>query len=135
MKTALICGVSGQDGAYLAQLLLSKGYRVVGTSRDAQMGRHENLPQLGIAAEVDVASMPLNDFRRVLQVLAPVRPEEVYNLAERLSFEQPVEALEGIGTDTLKPLEGIRFFDSTIHLYSAGLSECFGCEVDARRTH
>ena len=74
MSTALICGVSGQDGSYLAQHLLSKGYRVVGTSRDAQMGRHENLRQLGIAADVDIASMAPNDFRSVLQVLAQVRP-------------------------------------------------------------
>lgn len=127
---ALICGVGGQDGAYLAQLLLSKGYSVVGTSRDAQMGRHENLWQLGIAADVNVVSMALNDFRSVLQVLAQVRPEEVYNLAGQssvsLSFEQPVETLESISTGTLNLLEGIRFFDPAIRLYSAGSSECFG---------
>lgn len=127
---ALICGVGGQDGAYLARLLLSKGYRVVGTSRDAQMGPHENLRQLGIAADVNVVSMALNDFRSVLQVLAQVRPDEVYNLAGQssvsLSFEQPVETLESISTGTLNLLEGIRFFDPAIRLYSAGSSECFG---------
>ena len=130
MKTALICGVSGQDGTYLAKLLLSKGYRVVGTSRDAQIERHENLRQLGIERDIEVVSMALNDFRSVLQVLAQVRPKEVYNLAGQssvsLSFEQPVETLESISTGTLNLLEGIRFFDTSIRLYNAGSSECFG---------
>ena len=127
--SSLICGVSGQEGAYLTQHLLSKGYRVVGTSRDAQMGRHENLRQLGVAADVDIVSMALNDFRSVLQVLAQVRPEEAYNLAGQssvsLSFEQPVETVESISAGTLDLLEGIRFFDPAIRLYSAGSSECF----------
>lgn len=130
MKTALICGVSGQDGAYLAQLLLEKGYRVVGTSRDAQAGRFENLQRLGIAKDVEAISMALNDFRSVLQVLAKTRPGEVYNLAGQssvgLSFDQPVETLESISTGTLNLLEGVRFLDPSIRLYNAGSSECFG---------
>ena len=81
--TALICGISGQDGAYLAELLLGKGYRVVGTSRDAQMSRFSNLGTLGIFDQVEVASMATNDFRSVLQVLAQYEPDEVYNLAGR----------------------------------------------------
>ena len=130
MKTALICGVNGQDGAYLAQLLLVKGYRVLGTSRDAQATSRENLNRLGIEGEVEVLSMALNDFRSVLQALAKARPEEIYNLAGQssvsLSFEQPVETLESISTGTLNLLEGIRFLDPSIRLYSAGSSECFG---------
>jgi GDPmannose 4,6-dehydratase len=130
MKTALICGIGGQDGAYLAQLLLSRGYRVVGTSRDAPAGRHHNLVRLGIGAQIAIESMALNDFRSVLQVLAKVRPDEIYNLAGQssvsLSFEQPVETLESISTGTLNLLEGIRFLDPSIRLYSAGSSECFG---------
>ncbi len=96
-RTALICGISGQDGAYLAQLLLSKGYRVIGTARDAQMSRFENLERLGIRTQVQVVSMAINDFRSVLQVLSRHEPAEVYNLAGQssvgLSFEQPVETL------------------------------------------
>jgi GDPmannose 4,6-dehydratase len=130
MKTALICGVGGQDGAYLAQFLLTRGYRVVGTSRDAQSGRHHNLTALGIEGIVSIESMALNDFRSVLQVLAKTRPNEIYNLAGQssvsLSFEQPVETLESISTGTLNLLEGIRFLDPSIRLYSAGSSECFG---------
>jgi GDPmannose 4,6-dehydratase len=79
---------------------------------------------------VEVISMAVNDFRSVLQVLAKVRPQEIYNLAGQssvsLSFEQPVETLESISGGTLNLLEGIRFLDPAIRLYSAGSSECFG---------
>jgi GDPmannose 4,6-dehydratase len=130
MKTALICGVGGQDGSYLAQFLLARGYRVIGTSRDAESGGHHNLATLGIDGQIGIESMALNDFRSVLQVLAKVRPNEIYNLAGQssvsLSFEQPVETLESISTGTLNLLEGIRFLDPSIRLYSAGSSECFG---------
>ena len=66
MKTALICGVSGQDGAYLANLLLEKGYRVYGGSRDAQMASFNNLVRLGIRDTVQFLSISINDFRSVL---------------------------------------------------------------------
>ena len=82
MKKALICGVSGQDGAYLAQLLLNKGYEVHGTSRDAQIAAFGSLSALGILDKVKVESMAVNDFRSVLQTLNKVRPDEVYNLYE-----------------------------------------------------
>ncbi|MGD9583388.1 MAG: GDP-mannose 4,6-dehydratase [Lysobacterales bacterium] len=129
-RTALICGISGQDGAYLARLLLGKGYRVVGTTRDAQMSSLANLDRLGIRDRVEVASMAINDFRSVLNVLARFQPQEVYNLAGQssvgLSFEQPVETLDSISVGTLNLLEGIRFLDRSIRLYNAGSSECFG---------
>ena len=128
--TALICGISGQDGAYLARLLLQQGYRVVGTSRDAQMSSFRNLERLGIREQVEVASMALSDFRSVLQVLARFQPNEIYNLAGQssvgLSFEQPVETLESISIGTINLLEGIRFLNRDIRLYNAGSSECFG---------
>jgi GDPmannose 4,6-dehydratase len=130
MKTALICGISGQDGPYLARLLLDHGYEVVGASRDAQMNRFSNLDRLGIRKYVRVVSMAMNDFRSVLQILSQTRPCEVYNLAGQssvaLSFEQPVETLESITVGTLNLLEGIRFLDPCIRLYNAGSSESFG---------
>lgn len=130
MKTALICGVSGQDGAYLAQLLHGKGYEVYGTSRDSQMGSFRNLGLLGIADKVKVMSMAINDFRSVLQVIDRVKPDEIYNLSGQssvaLSFEQPVETLESIAIGTLNLLEGIRFMGLETRLYNAGSSECFG---------
>ena len=137
-KTALICGVSGQDGAYLAQLLLSKGYTVHGTSRDAQMNRFSNLQQLGIRAQVHVCSMALTDFRSVLQVLSQTRPDEIYNLAGQssvgLSFQQPVETLESISVGALNLLEAIRFLQLRTRLYNAGSSESFGDTGGAQAT-
>ncbi len=129
-KCAVICGISGQDGAYLARLLLGKGYEVIGTARDAQMSSFANLRKLGIYDQIKTESIALNDFRSVLQLLTKVKPDEVYNLAGQssvgLSFQQPVETLESISVGTLNLLEAIRFTGSPIRFYSAGSSECFG---------
>lgn len=132
MKKALICGMSGQDGAYLAKLLLDKGYSVCGTSRDAQISGFHNLSRLGISEFVKLESMSLKDFCSVLEVLAKIQPDEVYNLAGqtsvRLSFEQPVETLESSATGTLNLLEVIPFTGGKIKLYNASPSECFGTQ-------
>ena len=129
-RTALICGISGQDGAFLAKLLLERGYRVAGTSRDEQMSGFANLERLGIRDKVELASMAINDFRSVLQIMAKFKPDEIYNLAGQssvgLSFEQPVETLESISVGTLNILEGIRFLNPSIRLYNASSGECFG---------
>ena len=130
MKTALISGISGQDGSYLAKLLLEKGYNVCGTSRDAQISTFNNLSCLGIRDQVKLDSMSLNDFRSVLQILTKYQPDEIYNLAGQssvgLSFQQPVETLESIATGTLNLLEAIRFTGAKIKFYNASSSECFG---------
>ena len=129
-RRALICGVSGQDGAYLAQMLVAKGYQVFGTSRDAQIASFGNLHRLGIKDRVQLESMAVTDFRSVLQALRKARPDEVYNLAGQssvgLSFQQPVETLESVGLGTLNLLEAIRFVDRPIRFYNAGSSESFG---------
>jgi GDPmannose 4,6-dehydratase len=130
MKRALICGISGQDGAYLAQILLYKDYEVWGTSRDAQIAGFGNLASLGIKSQVKLLSMAPNDFRSVLTTLTRSQPDEVYYLAGQssvgLSFEQPAETLESISLGTLNMLEAIRFLDKPIKFYHAGSSECFG---------
>ncbi|MBV9671896.1 MAG: GDP-mannose 4,6-dehydratase [Verrucomicrobia bacterium] len=130
MKTALVTGISGQDGAYLAKLLLEKGYHVCGTSRDAQMSSFKNLERLNIRTDVQLESVALNDFRSVIQVLFKIRPDEIYNLAGQssvsLSFEQPVETQDSIYLGALNLLESIRFTGKAIKLYNAGSSECFG---------
>jgi GDPmannose 4,6-dehydratase len=130
IKRALICGVSGQDGAYLAQLLLAKGYHVTGTSRDAQVASFGNLTALGIAKRIDLETMVLTDFRSTLQVLAKVKPDEIYNLAGQssvgLSFQLPVETMDSILVGVLNLLESIRFLGRDIRLYNASSSECFG---------
>lgn len=127
---ALICGVGGQDGAYLAQLLLARGYTVVGTSRDATVTRFDALHKLGIRDQVVTVSMAINDFRSVLSTLERHEPDEVYNLAGQtsvgLSFEQPVETMDSVVGGTLNLLEAIRFLRRTVRFYNAGSSECFG---------
>jgi GDPmannose 4,6-dehydratase len=129
-RRALICGVSGQDGAYLARQLIDRGYAVMGTSRDASVMRRGGLAALGVDREVTVVSMAGNDFRSVLQTVMRSEPDEIYNLAGQtsvgLSFEQPVEAIESISIGTLNLLEAIRFSGRPIRFYNAGSSECFG---------
>jgi len=133
LMRALICGISGQDGAYLAQLLLSKGYEVWGTSRDAQVTSFANLEILGVHENVQVISMAPNDFRSVLTALNHSDPDEIYYLAGQssvgLSFEQPTETLESIVVGTLNLLETIRFRDKPVKFYHASSSECFGDTV------
>ncbi len=127
---ALICGISGQDGAYLANFLLEKGYVVFGSARDAQGSSFDNLHRLSIFEKVKLISVNLTDFRSVIQALQISKPDEVYNLSGQssvaLSFEQPVETLESIATGTLNLLEAIRFMGSTIRFYNAGSGESFG---------
>ncbi|MFC1811507.1 GDP-mannose 4,6-dehydratase [Thermodesulfobacteriota bacterium] len=129
-KKALILGISGQDGSYLAQFLLHKGYKVYGTSRDVQMSSFSNLIQLGIRDQIEVLSMAINDFRSVLQTIMKSEPDEIYNLAGQssvgLSFEQPVETFESISVGNLNLLEAIRFFSKPVKIYNACSSECFG---------
>ncbi len=130
MKTALICGVSGQDGGYLAALLLEKGYRVVGTSRDAQLAPFSNLDRLGIREHVESLSMVPTDFRSVVQTVLKVEPDEIYNLSGQssvgLSFEQPMETLESVAVGTLNLLETLRLLKTSARLYNACSGECFG---------
>jgi GDPmannose 4,6-dehydratase len=130
MPKALIFGISGQDGAYLAKLLLERGYEVIGTSRDAQVANFSNLARLGIRERVRLQSAAITEFRSVLQALAKVQPDEVYNLAGQtsvgLSFDQPMETLESIAIGTLNILEAMRFLKAPIRFYNAASSECFG---------
>lgn len=129
-KSALILGVSGQDGAYLAAFLLRQGYIVYGASRDAESSSFENLRRLGIRDQVRTLSVAITDFRSVLQVLEQTNPSEIYNLAGQssvgLSFNQPVETFEAIGVGVLTLLEAIRFRKQPVRFYNASSSECFG---------
>ena len=83
---ALICGISGQDGTYLAELLLRKGYTVVGTSRDAQTSSFSSLSRLGIVDRIQLESMATHDFRSVLHLLRKVEPDEIYNLSGQMLY-------------------------------------------------
>lgn len=130
MSTALICGISGQDGSYLAQLLLEKGYDVIGTSRDARGGSFNNLRRLGIFERIKCLSMVPEDFRSVFNAVRTSEPDEVYFLAGQssvgLSFEEPAETIQSISLGTLNMLEACRMVDKPIRSYHAGSGECFG---------
>jgi GDPmannose 4,6-dehydratase len=144
MKTALIAGITGQDGAYLAKHLLTLGYRVVGTSRDSQACDTSRLQRLDILKKIQLVSLAPNDFRSVLKIVTATCPDEIYNLAGQtsvgLSFEQPVESMDSIAGGTLNFLETLRYLGIHCRFFSAGSSECFGdtgelaaCESSAFR--
>lgn len=130
MKTALICGISGQDGAFLSRFLLRKGYKVFGTSRDARASSFKNLASLGVRERIEYESMSLVDFRSVAQVLDKIRPDEIYNFAGQsslgLSFEMPVETLESHALGALNILESMRFLKLDARFFNASSGECFG---------
>jgi len=134
-KLALICGISGQDGTYLAKLLLDRGYEVWGSSRDAELATFDNLRRLGIYDSVRLVSLNLRDVGSVLSLLRRIRPDQIFSLAGQssvgLSFEQPVETIESIALGALSLLEAIRLSDLDIRLYNAGSTECFGDTGDA----
>jgi GDPmannose 4,6-dehydratase len=129
-KVALIAGITGQDGAYLARFLLGKGYVVHGTSRDAALARLDGLIALGICNKVALHSMSPVDFQSVARVIEGVAPDEIYNLSGQssvsLSFTQPAETLSGIALGTLNMLETLRRLGGRVRFYNAGSSECFG---------
>src|SRR5581483_1590996 len=129
-KTALIFGIGGQDGAYLAKFLLDKGYRVHGTSRDRELSGFQNLRRVGAIDGVGLHSASLIDFRSLIQVISTTEPDEVYNLAGQssvgLSFEQPVETIDSTVNATINILEALRFLRSKARFYNASSSECFG---------
>ncbi len=130
MKKALIFGVSGQDGAYLARLLLEKGYEVHGTSRDHEISAFSNFDALGIRKDVRLRSMTCSEFRSVLTTLQSVDADEIYNLSGQtsvaLSFQYPVETFESISVGTINILECLRLLNHRGRYYSAGSSEVFG---------
>lgn len=129
-KRALILGISGQDGAYLARFLLEQNYEVHGTSRDHENTSFNHLEQLGLRSHVQLHSVSLADFRSVLTALQRVDPAELYNLAGPssvgLSFQSPVDSFEGIAVGTLNILECLRVLRHPARFYQAGTSECFG---------
>ena len=130
MTRALIIGISGQDGAYLARLLVEKGYEVHGTSRDHELATFTNLSRLGVRERVQLTSMVLSDFRSVMTALQRIRPDEIYSLAGQTSVERsftyPVETFESILIGTINLLECIRLSGLPVRLYNASSSEVFG---------
>lgn len=132
MKAALITGITGQDGAYLAELLLHKGYRVVGGYRRTSSTNFWRIEELGIQShpQLELAEFDLTDMGSAIRLLEKYQVSEVYNLAAQsfvgVSFEQPVTTTQITGLGALYLLEAIRIVDPSIRFYQASTSEMFG---------
>ena len=129
-KTALLTGVTGQDGAYLARLLLQKGYRVVGTIRSTSAISTWRLQELHIVDDIELMPMELTEDSNIRAVLESVRPDEIYNLAGQSfvgdSVRQPIYTSEVVGIGALRLLECVRTIVPQARFYQASSSEMFG---------
>ena len=135
-KTALITGITGQDGSYLAELLLEKGYRVVGMTRRSSTDVHERIE--GIVDDIEIVSGDLLDQCSLTSVISQVKPDEIYNLAAQsfvpTSWAQPVLTGEFTALGVTRMLEAIRAVNPTIRFYQASSSEMFGKVVETPQT-
>ncbi|MEK9655641.1 MAG: GDP-mannose 4,6-dehydratase [Halieaceae bacterium] len=131
-KRAVVTGITGQDGAYLTELLLDKGYTVYGTYRRTSSVDFWRLNELGITnhPELNLVEYDLTDLSSTIRLLEKAEAQEVYNLAAQsfvgVSFEQPITTAEITGVGALNLLEAIRTVDRSIRFYQASTSEMFG---------
>ncbi len=129
-RTALITGISGQDGAYLAQFLLAKGYRVVGALRRSSRNAVPRLIELKIANDVEIVDFDLAEITNIIRTLEKTQPDEIYNLAAQsfvaLSFEQPLYTSDTDGLGPLRILESLRETVPSARFYQASTSEMYG---------
>lgn len=129
-KTVLITGVTGQDGAYLAKLLLEKNYRVVGAVRRASTLNLPRLAALNIDRDVELQTLDVQDLTSIVRMIENIQPDEIYNLSgqssPQASFQQPLYTGETSGLGTLRLLEAIRLMNASARFYQASSSEIFG---------
>lgn len=129
-KVAVITGITGQDGAYLAQLLLLKGYRVVGITRSYSQSSRRGLLYLNISEQVELVECDLLDITQIIKVINKYQPDEIYNLAAQssvsLSFNQPIGTLNFNIISVVNLLEAIKITNSKIKFYQASTSEMYG---------
>ncbi len=130
MKIALITGIRGQDGAYLARFLLEKGYRVYGADRRSGDSSYWRLKELGIEGDVRIIYMDLLEFTNIIDTVKRIKPDEIYNLAAqsfvKASFEQPILTADVDAMGVLRLLEAVRHFSPEARFYQASTSEMFG---------
>lgn len=130
MKTAFITGITGQDGAYLAQLLIGKGYQVIGLTRSYNNINVTNFKYLNIDGQITFEECDLLDFSSIIKLLLRYRPDEFYNLAAQssvgVSFEQPIGTINYNTQSVLNILESIRLLKLDTKVYQASSSEMFG---------
>lgn len=129
-KTAIITGITGQDGAYLAQYLLGLNYSVVGLTRSYSSAGLSKLMKLGIDTQMQLEECDLMDYSSIIRILQKYKPDEFYNLAAQssvaASFNQPIGTIQFNSISVLNILEAIRSSNSNIRFYQASSSEMFG---------
>jgi GDPmannose 4,6-dehydratase len=129
-RTAIITGITGQDGAYLSDLLLNKNYHVIGIVRSSNRSNLNNLNYLGIEKKIELIECDLTDITSIMSLIRKNKPDEIYNLAAQssvgLSFEQPIGTILFSAISVLNLLESIRITDKGIRFYQASSSEMFG---------
>lgn len=130
MKSAIITGITGQDGAYLSNLLLKKGYKVIGLIRSHYGSNLSRLKYLNLLEKIELLECDLGDLSQVLNIISVYKPNEVYNLAAQssvsLSFQQPIGTINFNIQSVLNILEAIRLLNPEIRFYQASTSEMFG---------
>lgn len=129
-QTAIITGITGQDGSYLAKLLLEKSYKVIGLTRSYTNSNYKNLKHLGILDDIIIEECDLLDFSSIIKIFKQYRPSEIYNLAAQssvgLSFEQPIGTINFNISSVLNVLETMRILDMGCKYYQASSCEMFG---------
>lgn len=130
MKTALITGITGQDGAYLSKYLIDKDYKVIGITRNLQSGNLNGLSFLEVENDVELVEANVFDLSNIIRLLEKFKPDEFYNLAAQssvgLSFDQPIGTLEFNIISVANILEAIRIVNKEIKIYQSSSSEMYG---------
>jgi GDPmannose 4,6-dehydratase len=133
-KVALITGINGQDGSYLSELLLEKGYEVHGTLKRNSVSENQTSRLDSVFDKLKLHYADLTDLSSLIRVISEIKPQEVYNLAAqshvRISFDQPVYTANVTGLGTLNVLESCKLVDTKIKIYQASSSEMFGNTID-----
>ena len=129
-RTAIITGVTGQDGAYLSQLLLSKGYKVIGLTRSHHPSNLNGLKYLNVLDKIIIEECDLLDISSIVKIIETYNPDEIYNLAAQssvfLSFKQPIGTFQFNTISVLNLLEAVKMTNPAIKMYQASSSEMFG---------
>ena len=133
-KIALITGINGQDGSYLAEFLIGKGYEVHGTLKRNSVAENQTARLDDIFTQINLHYADLTDLSSLISVIQKVNPDEIYNLAAqshvRISFDQPLYTANVTGIGTLNLLEAVKLIKPTIKIYQASSSEMFGNSID-----
>ena len=135
MKKALITGINGQDGSYLSELLLNKGYEVYGILKRNSVAENQTVRLDSIYSKLKLEYADLTDMSSLISVIQKIMPDEIYNLAAqshvRISFDQPIYTSQVTGIGTLNLLESVKLIKPTAKIYQASSSEMFGNSIDS----